>query len=39
MACFGQRAGGRPSKQPISRDTGLVGVIGRSMYRQNVDSL
>ena len=26
VACVGQRAGGRPSKQPISRDAGLVGV-------------
>ena len=26
VACFGQRAGGRPSKQSISRDAGLVGV-------------
>ena len=26
VACVGQRAGGRPSKQPISRDDGLVGV-------------
>ena len=26
VACFGQRAGGRPFKQPISRDAGLVGV-------------
>ena len=26
VACFGQRAGGRPSKQNISRDAGSVGV-------------
>ena len=26
VAYVGQRAGGRPSKQPISRDVGLVGV-------------
>ena len=26
VACIGQRAGGRPCKQPISRDAGLVGV-------------
>ena len=26
VACFEQRTGGRPSKQPISRDAGLVGV-------------
>ena len=25
VECVGQRAGGRPSKQPISRDAGLVG--------------
>ena len=26
VACVGQRAGGRLSQQPISRDSGLVGV-------------